>query len=162
MRRNLMVNLAVSLTVATALLVSGAWLRGAQDESSFQHGTVMANDWARMTLSEKTYFVEGYVKGSTAGHIDACMLLRNETQHLPAVSTSSGIELDPCQGRSRSWSKGTAEVVKQITSYYKLYPDDRSLKVASLIQNLSDQSGLSLGQIHDEKNAASESDSGKH
>ena len=128
-----------------ALYLCGAM---AMTRSEPVHGALLGDDWLRMTPSEKFYFVEGYRKGSLAGHDDACELFASSAkEQLPPISTG-GIALDPCQGRARSWAKGTEQVVKQIDEYYSRFPSDRRVHVTNVLQNLSDQSSLTIEQIH--------------
>ncbi len=113
------------------------------------YGRLLGDHWIRMTPAEKRYFVEGYKRGSSSGHSDACLLFNDlAKQQLLPVSHPSGIVLDPCQGRARSWSKGTEGLVRQMDNFYSRFPGDRGLHIESLIQNLSDQSGLTIEQIH--------------
>jgi len=111
---------------------------------------MIGENWLRMTPTERLYFVEGYRKGSAAGHLDACELLSGTVRdRLPPASTPGGITLDPCQARARSWSVGTEAVVKQVDEFYSRFPDTREVQVTNLIQNLSDQAALTIEQIHE-------------
>jgi hypothetical protein len=102
-----------------------------------------------MSHSEKVYFVEGYKRGSSAGQTDACDLFSNKAKsQLPSVSASGGIVLDRCEGRGRSWSVGTQNVVKEMDDFYLRFPDSHNIHVTNLIRNLSDQAGLTVDQIH--------------
>jgi hypothetical protein len=113
------------------------------------HGNLLGDTWLRLTPSEKAYFVEGYRRGSSAGHDDACALFSPSVkEQLPPVSTPTGIVLDRCQGRFRNWPQGTRELVRQIDDFYQRFPSDRSTNLTNLIQNLSDQGGLTIEQIH--------------
>jgi hypothetical protein len=100
-------------------------------------------------MREKVCYVDGYTSGSLSGHLDACGLFTQEPEgRLPRISTPSGVVLDPCQGRARNWVQGSVELVRQIDTFYSRYPKDRNIQVVSLIQNLSDQAGLTIDQIH--------------
>ena len=115
-------------------------------------GPLNGDAWSRMTSTEKTFFLEGYRSGNSAGHRDACELISNaDKEHLPQAPALGGVLLDRCQGHERSWSKGTARTIEAIDSFYTRFPDDRDVQVTNLISNLSDQSGLTIGQIHDMK-----------
>jgi hypothetical protein len=137
------------MLISSALLGITVFREGASSQSEPPHGNLLGDTWLRMTPSEKAYFVEGYRRGSSAGHDDACALFSPSLkEQLPPVSTSSGIVLDPCQGRSRSWPQGTQELVSQIDDFYQRFPGDRGINLTNLIQNLSDQGGLTIEQIH--------------
>jgi len=113
------------------------------------YGRLLGDSWLRMTAAEKVYFVEGFKIGSSEGHSEACLLFNDlAKKQLPPVSTPSGIVVDPCQGRTRNWSQGTEALVRQIDDFYSRFPGDRGVHVTGLIQNLSDQSGLTIEQIH--------------
>ena len=121
----------------------------ANDRFERPYGRLLGDSWLRMTSAEKVYFVEGYKRGSSEGHTDACLLFNDlAKKQLPPVSTPSGIVLDPCQGRARNWSQGTEELVRHVNDFYSRFPGDRGVHVTSLIQNLSDESGLTIEQIH--------------
>ena len=112
-------------------------------------GNLLGDQWLRMSHSEKVYFVEGYKRGSSAGQTDACDLFSNKGKNeLPSVSAPGGIALDHCEGRARSWSGGTQNVVKEMDDFYIRFADSRDIHVTNLIQNLSDQAGLTVDQIH--------------
>ena len=146
-RRNM--NLPALIMISLGLLGICASGNRAIDRFESPHRLLLGDDWLHMTAGEKTYFAEGYQRGSLAGHTDACELFSDQSkEHLPPVSTPSGILLDPCQGRARNWSKGTEELVKQIDTFYLRFPSDRGIHLTNLIQNLSDQSQLTIEQIH--------------
>jgi hypothetical protein len=140
----------VALMLISLGLLGGCLYRGGAN-SGFEppYGNMLGDSWLRMTLAEKVYFVEGYRRGSLAGHIDACELFTKQAkEQLPPVSTPTGIVLDSCQGRARNWSKGSRELVSQLDDFYSRFPGDRGVHVTNLIQNLSDESGLTIEQIH--------------
>lgn len=142
-------SLAVLMLISWGLLGVCVYRERANDRFEMPHGNLLGDAWLRMKPGERVYFIEGYRRGSSAGHVDACDLFSEPIKRqLPPVSTPSGILLDPCQGRTRNWSKGTEELVRQIDDFYVRFPGDRGVHVTNLIQNLSDQSGLTIEQIH--------------
>lgn len=143
------VGLVVLVLASWTMLADCTSLQKAKDQFEPSHRVLLGRDWLNMGAAEKTYFVEGYRSGSSAGHDDACDLFSTQDkEHLPRSSTSSGIVLDPCQALGRTWSKGTTDLVKQIDAFYSQFPSDRGVHVTNLIQNLSDQSGLTIEKIH--------------
>jgi hypothetical protein len=140
----------IVLVLALWTMLAGCTsLQKAKDRFEPSHRVLLGRDWVHMGAAEKAYFVEGYRSGSSAGHSDACDLFSTQDrERLPRSSTSSGVVLDPCDALGRTWSKGTTDLVKQIDAFYSQFPSDRGVHVANLIQNLSDQSGLTIEKIH--------------
>jgi len=141
-----LVTLVMSVCV---VLITGVWWSSQSQRFEAPVGSLLGDQWLRMTHPEKVYFVEGYRRGSGAGQADACQLFSESVKNqLLPVPTSTGIVLDRCLGRARNWSKGTEEIVKEIDEFYQRFPDSREVQLTNLIQNLSDQAGLDLDQIH--------------
>ena len=98
--------------------------------------------WMKWSDSSREAYFMGYGEGYSKSRVELCAELTRKA-HLEAKTESSE---NPCGPGDLDLSKGSGYFVKEITEFYKQYPQDRNLYLDEVLEQLA--KGLTIEQIH--------------
>lgn len=101
--------------------------------------------WFKLKPQARQAYVFGYAVGYQHGHIDGC---HEGAKGWPGREKLE-YENDPgkkCLDQQLDFSKGTEYFAHAITNFYKRYPEDRSISIYEVLQQLG--RGVSLEEVH--------------
>jgi len=101
--------------------------------------------WLKWTHDEREGYTFGYALGYSKGYGGGC---RQGTKDWP-VEVKGNVEdfpLNKCISKELDFSKGSDFLVKAVTDFYTMYPEDRDIYIDEVLDGLG--KGLSLKEIH--------------
>ncbi|HEY3929313.1 MAG TPA: hypothetical protein VGL89_13145 [Candidatus Koribacter sp.] len=98
--------------------------------------------WLKWNNDRRESYMWGYMIGYSHAYWDGC---RQAMKALPGGATSESIERS-CRSRQPDFSGGTTYWARQVTQFYKTYPNDRDIAIDGILDQL--RNGLTLEQIH--------------
>jgi hypothetical protein len=117
--------------------------------TSVTTGVAEGTVWLRWDKRTRLGFVRGYLMGIGAGNRGGCFSYDNLSKSSESVTDPTNTPLAHCLKIAPTFSKPPEEYQKEMTEFYRTYPDDRGLNLESLLRQLSDQESKNLRGIDD-------------
>ncbi len=112
------------------------------------------NLWLKWSGQERELFVTGYVTGLIKGYGRGCRTADTLSPQ-PSFKATENSALGNCVAKGPSFSMSLDAYAQKATEFYQHYPEDRDLKVYSLLDLLSDSEHKSFIQIDEMYRAGS-------
>jgi hypothetical protein len=104
-----------------------------------QRGWHQGDTWMKWNDSSRQAWFMGYAEGYTKARVELC----EELFRAEAKAESSA---NPCAAGTLDLSKGCDHFTKEMTEFYKRYPQDRDLYLDEVMEQLAKD--LTFEQIH--------------
>ncbi len=100
------------------------------------------NLWLKWTKDRRESYVWGYMTGYSHAFWKGCRLAIQARPKGTAAEEANSA----CRAHEPDFSKGTDYWAKQVTDFYKTFPEDRDIYIDEVLEQLGN--GQSLEQIH--------------
>jgi hypothetical protein len=103
-------------------------------------GNTDGRDWLNWPAESREFYVAGYLHGYSEGFTEACHA---------AEGVSTVVQVSNCLHSRLTYSRLPQTLSRQITEFYRAYPQDKNINVLLLVRQFSEQNNRSAEVIHE-------------